>query len=183
MRETNNKLEKATTELLQLKNNLSNPTASPKKIEEIIPLMEEVVRPNQSRVTQSSYCNNVKCMSELMKIGQLYFLNEEECFFKLHLQVNHQELYISLVEDLTRYRNDEYNVFENEDIVLRDCSWSSWYNLCVSIRKHDEKDSKGFLIDTKRSGNNRLLEYDGDNIGWNEYKDFNDCLLFYFTKK
>ena len=59
----------------------------------------------------------------------------------------------------------------------------SHYSLFVSIRKHDEKNSKGFLIDTKRTGNNRLLEYDGNNIGWNGYKDFNDCVLFYFTKK
>ena len=204
LRETNSKLEKATTELLQLKNNLStrstpthqsatpqatkrrsNPTAPPKQIEGIIPLMEKVVRPNQPRATQSSYCNNVKRMSELMKIGQLYFLNEEECFFKLHLQVNYQSLRIRLVEDLTDYRNDENSVFENEDIVLLD--WSpSWYVLFVSIRKHDEKNSKGFLIDTKRSANNRLLEYDGYgdvNVGWNDYKDCNNCLLFYFTKK
>ena len=202
LRETNSKLEKATTELLQLKNNLStrstpthqsatpqatkrrsNATATPpKQIEEIIPLMEEVVRPNQPRVTQSSYCNNVKHMSELMTIGQLYFMNEEECFFKIRLQKNNQYLRIYLVEDIARYRNDEYNVFEYEDIVLGVCS--SCYVLFVSIRKHDQKNSKGFLIDTKRSGNNRLLEYGDDyNIGWNEYKDFNDCLLFYFTKK
>ena len=156
----------------------SKPTATP--VEEIIPLMEKVVRPNQPRATQSSYCNNVKHMSELMKIGQLYFMNEEECFFKIRLQKNHQYLRISLEKDIARRRNHENNVFENEDIVFWD--WSSCYYLYVSIRKHDEKNSKGFLIDTKRTGNNRLLKYDG-NIGWNEYKDFNDCLLFYFTKK
>ena len=145
--------------------------------------MEEVVRPNQPRATQSSYCNNVKRMSELMKIGQLYFLNEEECFFKIRLQKNCQYLYIFLEKDIADHRNNRINVFENEDIVLQDCSSSSWYHLYVSIRKHDETNSKGFLIDTKRSGNNRLLEYGYGNVGWNEYKDFNDCLLFYFTKK
>ena len=55
-----------------------------------------------------------------MTIGQLYFLNEEECFFKIRLQKNHQELYISLVKDIARERNHEYNVFVNEDIVLKD---------------------------------------------------------------
>ena len=212
MRETNVKLDKATNEIVELRKIVStrspthqstspttklqvqttppppsrmlspppttkprsNPTATP--VEEIIPLMEEVVRPNQPRATQSSYCNNVKHMSELMKIGQLYYLNEEECFFKIRLQKNHQYLFISPVEDITRYRNNEY-----KDIVLRD--WSSLYDLFVSIRKHDQKNSKGFLIDTKRNGNNRLLKYGDGNIGWNEYKDFNDCVLFYFTKK
>ena len=57
-------------------------------------------------------------MSELMTIGQLYFMNEEECFFKLRLQKNHLELYIRLVEDIARLRNDEFNVFVNEDIVF-----------------------------------------------------------------
>ena len=60
----------------------SNPKAAPPK-EEIIPLMKEVVRPNSTLATQSSFCDNVKRMSELMKIGQLYYLNEEEYFFKL----------------------------------------------------------------------------------------------------
>ena len=200
---TKNELSSTKTELLQLKKDFStrstpthqsatpqatkhrsNATATPpKKIEEIIPLMEEVVRPNQPPATQLSYCNNVKHMSELMTMGQLYFLNEEECFFKIRLQKNYRPLRISLVKDITRHRNNELNVFENEDIVLWD--WSSWYSLFVSIRKHDETNSKGFLIDTKRSGNNRLLGYGfgGNNIGWKEYKDFNDCLLFYFTKK
>ena len=50
------------------------------KIKEIIPLMELVVRPNQPRATRLSYCNKAKPMSELMKIEQLYFLNEEKCF-------------------------------------------------------------------------------------------------------
>ena len=50
------------------------------KIEKIIPLMELVVRPNQPRATRLSYCNKAKPMSELMKIEQLYFLNEEKCF-------------------------------------------------------------------------------------------------------
>ena len=165
----------------------SNATATPpKKIEGIIPLMEKVVRPNQPRVTQSSYCNNVKHMSDLMKIGQLYFLNEEECFFKLRLQINYQKLFIELLENITRHRNYKFKVFESEDIVLRDY-WSSCYDLYVSIRKHDEENSKCFMIDTKRSGNNLLLEYGygyGDgNVGWNDYKDCNDCVLFYFTKK
>ena len=121
-----------------------------------------------------------------MTIGQLYFLNEEECFFKIRLQKNYQTLSIFLVEDIARRRNDKRNVFENEDIVLKDC-W--YYHLCVSIRKHDEENSKCFLIDTKQSGNSRLLEYDGYsdfgdvNYGWNDYKDCNDCVLFYFTKK
>ena len=121
-----------------------------------------------------------------MTIGRLYFLNKEECFFKIRLQKNHQELYICLVKDIAHYRNHEFNVFEYEDIVLKDY-WSSfdWYHLCVSIRKHDEKNSKGFMIDTKRSANNRLLEYGYGvgNVGWNDYKDCNDCVLFYFTKK
>ena len=47
--------------------------------------MEKVVRLNPTQATQSSYCDNVKRMSELMKIGQLYYLNEEGCFFKLQL--------------------------------------------------------------------------------------------------
>ena len=124
LRETNSKLDKTTTELLQLKkdfstrstptqqsatpqatNPRSNPTAAPpsKKVEEIIPLMEKVVRPNQPRATQSIYCNNVKRMSELMTIGQHYYLNEKERFFKLRLQKNYQTLYIRLVEDLAYY--------------------------------------------------------------------------------
>ena len=116
-----------------------------------------------------------------MTIGQLYFLNEEECFFKIRLQKNHQSLFIYLVENIARHRNNGSNVFVNEDIVLEGCL--SYY-LYVSIRKHDEKNSKCFLIDTKRSGNNRLLKYGGyGNIGWNDYKDCNDCVIFYFTKK
>ena len=56
-------------------------------------------------------------MSELIKIGQLYFLKEEECFFKIRLQKNSQYLRISPVKDITDYRNNGNNVFENEDIV------------------------------------------------------------------
>ena len=104
-----------------------------------------------------------------------------------HLRAHETDSYLVcrllLEKNITRHRNHEYNVFENEDIVLWDCSPWSYYSLFVSIRKHDEKNLKGFLIDTKRTGNNRLLEYDGDNIGWKDYKDCNDCLLFYFTKK
>jgi len=205
LRETNDKLEKATNELVDLKKSLSthapthqavstttppaakprsNPTATPPKVEEIIPsLMIKVVRPSQPQTAQSSYCANVKRMSELMMNGQLYYLNEDECFFKLKLKQNHQSLYIYLVEDITGYRNNSYNVFEflNEDIVLWICS--SYYRLYVSIRKHDQKNSKCFLIDTKQSGNNLLMGYGGENVGWNDYKDANDCVLFYFTKK
>ena len=156
--------------------------------EEIILLMSEVLRPNQRQATRSSYLENVKRMFGLMRNGELHYLNEDACFFKLHLQKNKRTLRIYLVENIfrLRYRNDELNVFENEDIVLRDrSSWLSCYSLFVSIRKHDQKISKGFLIDTKRSGNNRLLEYGGGrdkNIGWIDYKDCNDCVLFYFTK-
>ena len=106
------------------------------KIEEIIPLMELVVRPNQARATQSSYCNEAKHMSKLMKIEQLYFLSEEKCF-QLLIQRNIRRLFIYLEEDITFYRNDERNEFENEDIVLVD---ESHYFLYVSIRKHDEND-------------------------------------------
>ena len=60
---------------------LTKPTVE----EEIILLMSEVLRPNQRQTTQSSYCENVKRMFELMREGKLYFLNEEECFFKLQL--------------------------------------------------------------------------------------------------
>jgi len=149
--------------------------------------MSEVLRLNQPRATQSSYRQNVKRMSELMKNGELYFLNEDECFFKLKLQRNRQSLRIYLVEDLTRHRNDPINEFENEDIVLMDLS--CYYYLYVSIRKHDEKNSKCFLIDTKQSGNNRSMVYSGgcnygwDDYEWNNYKDENDYVIFYFTKK
>jgi len=117
-----------------------------------------------------------------MMNGQLYYLNEDECFFKLKLKKNDQSLYIRLTEDLTCYRYHKRNEFENEDIALMDYSC---YHLHVSIRKYDDNNSKCFLIDTKRSGNNRLLVYGyGDkNVGWNDYKDANDCVLFYFTKK
>ena len=203
LRETNSKLEKAVTELLQLKKNFStcstptqqsatpqatkprpNPTsAPPNKVEEIIPLMEEVVRPNQPGATQSIYCNNVKRMSKLMTIGQLYYLNEKECFFKLRLQQNYRTLFIRLVKDLADYRNNKNNEFENEDIVLWDSS-SWYYALYVSIRKHDVNNSKGFMIDTKRSENNRLLKYGyNDNNGLNDYKDSNDCVFFLFNKE
>ena len=67
--------------------------------------MEEVVRSNPTQATQSSYCDNVKRMSEFMKIGQLYYLNEKECFFKLQLQQNDKELFISLEEDVALHRN------------------------------------------------------------------------------
>ena len=111
-------------------------------------------------------------------------MNEEECFIKIRLQKNHRTLRIHLVKNITHHRNNKRNVFENEDIVLRDLSpWSWHYDLFVSIRKHDEENSKGFMIDTKRSGNNRLLKYRGDGNVWNDYKYCNDCVLFYFTKK
>jgi len=159
---------------------IPTPPTQPTVEEETILLMSEVLRLNQPRATQSSYRENVKRMSELMKNGELHNLSEDECFFKLKLKRNCQSLYIFLVEDLTGIRNHPHNEFANEDIVLQD--WFSFYRLYVSIRKYDKKNSKCFLVDTKRSGNNRLLVY-GENVGWNDYKDENDYVIFYFTKK
>ena len=77
--------------------------------------MNEVLRSNQPRATQSSYRENIKRMFELMKNGELYFLNEDECFFKLRIQQqNNRELRIFFAGNITRFRNNQLlNVFEN----------------------------------------------------------------------
>lgn len=149
---------------------------------------------NSKDQTQTTrlYQKNVNRLFGLMKNGQFYYLNEDECFFKLHLRRNSQAFYIYLAEDLQRFRTDPENVFTNENIVLKDSSCdvirflSTCYYLFVSIRNFKCEDSKCFLVDTKQSENNLLMKYGlhgNENIEWNEYNDVKGCVIFYFTKQ
>ena len=133
------------------------------------------------RHKQKSYPNKIKRVFENIEPGLLHRLNEGECFFKLRLQRNHRQLYISLQQDVTHFRNHEKKVFENKKIVLS--YWSSCYHLFVSIRNYDENNTKCFLIDTKNRHNRSLRYGSGNNIEWEKYKDGNGEVIFYLTKK
>ena len=172
LRETNMKLEKNAKEL---KEDLSNRAPTLQEV------MKEVVHPNQT-TTPASYQQNVNRLFELMDHAQVYNINEDECLLKLRLQRNYESLYIYLVEDVTECRNHSRTVFENEDIVLLD--GSTWCLVFVTIRKYDDDNSKCFLVDTKQTDNNQLMEYRSynRNIEWNKYKNGNDVIIFYFKK-
>ena len=113
--------------------------------------------------------------------GQLFHINDNECFFKLRLQQNRPKFNIDHVDDVTRYRN-KFTKFKNDVVTLNDGLFC--YHLHVAIEKYDVKNCRCYVVNVKECGKNRLLKHDGDgnNIRWKLYKNKNDDVIFYFKK-
>ena len=133
---------------------------------------------------QQTYAEKLNRVFNEINEGQLFHINDNECFFKLRIQQNNRGFFISHVNDVTRYRNN-FTKFTN-DVVTLDDGWS-WYDLLfVAIEKYDDVNCRSYVINVKECGKNRLLEYGGDcndDIKWELYKNKNDEVIFYFNKK
>ena len=167
-----------------------NPATAPKvpslkakvKVVDVAQLMGELVQPNPSRTTQQTYAEKIHLVFNEIDIGQLFHINDNECFFKLRLQRNDQEFVIYHVDDVTCYRND-HTKFKNDVVALQDRS-SLGYSLFVAIEKYYRNNCRCYVINVKECGKNRLLEH-GDwkvDIRWELYKNKNDEVIFYFKK-
>ena len=166
-----------------------NPATAPKvsslkaevKVVDVVRLMGELVQSNPPRTTQQTYAEKIQLVFNEINEGQLFHINDNECFFKLRLQQNHRKFCIDHVDDVTSYRNKDTK-FTNDVVTLND--FRSWgYDLCVAIEKYDEKNCRSYVINVKECGKNHLLKYDGnDDIRWELYKNKNDEVIFYFKK-
>ena len=168
-----------------------NPATVPKvsllkaevKVVDVVQLMGELVQPNPWRTTQQTYAEKIQRVLNKINEGQLFHINDNECFFKLRIQQNYRWFFIQHVDDVTRYRNN-LTKFTNDVVALEDLSWG--YYLFVAIKKYDVKNCRSYVINVKECGKNHLLKYGGRNnndIRWELYKNKNDEVIFYFKKK
>ena len=168
-----------------------NPATVPKvsllkaevKIVDVAQLMGELVQPNPPQTTHRTYAQKIHRVFNEINQGQLFHINNDECFFKLRFQQNHPKFSIIHVDDVTRYRN-KITTFKNDVVVLWD--YESCYSLYVAIKKYDKKNCRCYVINEKECGKNRLLRHDGDwndDIRWELYKNNNNEVIFYFNKK
>ena len=159
------------------------------KVVDVVRLMGELVQPNPPRTTQQTYAEKLQRVFNEINEGQLFHINDNECFFKLRLRRNHRGFYIFNRDDVRHYRNN-LTKFINDIVALEDCSWlvvRLWgSHLHVAIEKYDEelKNCRCYVINVKECGKNRLLKHDDDNddIRWELYKNKNDDVIFYFNK-
>ena len=117
--------------------------------------------------------------------GQLFHINDNECFFKLRIQRNDRKFHIQHVDDVTCCRN-KYTKFTNDVVVLIDGNGSScFYHLYVAIEKYDVKNCRSYVINEKECRKNHLLRYGvyNEDIRWELYKNNNNEVIFYFNKK
>ena len=150
------------------------------KVVDVAQLMGELVQPNPPRTTQQTYAEKLQRIFNEIKQGQLFHINDNECFFKLRIQRNDRQFLFQHVDDVTRYRN-EYTKFTNDVVVLNDSSWV--YYLHVAIEKYDDVNCRSYVVNVKECRKNRLLEYGwNDDIRWELYKNKNDEVIFYFNK-
>ena len=137
--------------------------------------------------TQQTYAEKIQRVLNEINEGQLFHINDNECFFKLRIQRNDRKFTIIHVDDVTRYRNnEEFNrtKFTNDVVALNDCSW--YDSLFVAIEKYDKKNCRCYVINVKECGKNHLLKYGGGcnvDIRWELYKNGNHDVIFYFNKK
>ena len=166
-----------------------NPATAPKvsslkaevKIVDVARLMGELVQPNPSRTTQQTYAEKINRVFNEIDEGQLFHINDNECFFKLRIQQNHQRFYIDYVDDVTRCRN--LTKFTNDVVALNGRLYG--YSLYVAIEKYDDVNCRSYVINVKEYGKNRLLKHGFDcnyDIRWELYKNKNDEVIFYFKK-
>ena len=154
------------------------------KIIDAIRLMGELVQPNPPQTTQRTYAEKIQLVFNEIDIGQLFHINDNECFFKLRIQQNNQKFYINHRDNVTRYRN-YLTKFKNDVVALYDCG-SGYYALRVAIEKYDDVNCRSYVINVKECGKNSLLEYGDDwngDIRWELYKNGNNEVIFYFNKK
>ena len=165
-----------------------NPTTAPKvpslkvevKIVDVVRLMGELVQPNPPQTTQQTYAEKIHRVFNEIDEGQLFHINDNECFFKLRIQQNHQRFYIDYVDDVTRCRN--LTKFTNDVVTLQEDILG--YYLYVAIEKYDDVNCQSYVINVKECGKNHLLEHGGyNNIRWGLYKNKNHEVIFYFKKK
>ena len=159
------------------------------KVFDVVRLMGELVQPNPPQTTQQTYAEKLHRVFNEIDEGQLFHINDNECFFKLRLQQNDRQFLISHVDDVTRYRN-KFTKFINDVVALRECRRVEvdrrfCYYLYVAIEKYDEKNCRSYVINVKECRENRLLKHGGWNgdIRWELYKNKNDEVIFYFNKK
>ena len=154
------------------------------KIVDFVRLMGELVQPNPPQTTQQTYAGKLQRVFNEINEGQLFHINDNECFFKLRIQQNHRKFNINYVDDVTRCRNDRTK-FANDVVTL--CYGLSCYDLSVAIEKYDVN-CRCYVINVKECGKNHLLKYGGYNynynygIRWELYKNNNDEVIFYFNK-
>ena len=166
-----------------------NPATAPKvsslkaevKVVDVVRLMGELVQPNPPQTTQQTYAEKIHRVFNEINEGQLFHINDNECFFKLRLQRNDQKFYIGDVGDVTFYRNN-LTTFENDVVALFDLE--DCYQLCVAIEKYDDVNCRSYVINVKECGKNRLLKHGDCNVDirWELYKNGNNEVIFYFKK-
>ena len=129
---------------------------------------------------QQTYAEKLQLVFNEINEGQLFHINDNECFFKLRLQRNDRNFYIIHRDDVTRYRN-KGTKFINDVVALNVVSRCYLY---VAIEKYDDVNCRSYFINVKECGKNRLLKYGGrnDDIRWELYKNKNDEVIFYFNK-
>ena len=127
-----------------------------------------------------TYAEKINRVFNEIDEGQLFHINNNECFFKLRLRQNHRQFIIKHVDDVTRYRN-KGTIFINDVVVLEDRSW--YCHLYVEIEKYDKNNCRCYVINVKECGKNRLLRYgNNEDIKWELYKNENHDVIFYFNK-
>ena len=133
----------------------------------------------QLQIQLQTYAEKIHLVFNEIDEGQLFHINDNECFFKLRIQQNRRKFRIHHVDDVTSDRN-ESTIFTNDVIVL----YGSCYRLSVAIKKYNEKNCRCYVINVKECGKNHLLRYGyNDDIRWELYKNVNDEVIFYFNKK
>ena len=103
-----------------------NPATAPKvsslkaevKVVDVARLMGELVQPNPPRTTQQTYAEKIHRVFNEINEGQLFHINDNECFFKLRIQQNNPKFCINHVDDVTSYRN--LTKFTNDVVALDD---------------------------------------------------------------
>ena len=134
-----------------------------------------------NKLILQTYADKIHRVLNEIDEGQLFHINDNECFFKLRIQQNDRRFYINHVDDVTGYRYNNFTKFTNDVVALNDCS--SCYYLFVAIEKYDKKNCRSYVINVKECGKNHLLKHgDGNNIRWELYKNENNDVIFYFNK-
>ena len=143
---------------------------------------------NQLLIQRMLYEEKLQHVFESVENGVVQHISEKECFFKLRLEKNNQFFFIDYCDDVKGFRNTK-TVFTNDVICLNNVALY-WCDLYVNIENYGTDNSDCFLIDTKKSGKNRLLKFsysygfgDNEQIDWEVYENNQEESLFYFKKK
>ena len=152
------------------------------KVVDVVRLMGELVQSNPPQTTRQTYAEKLQLVFNEIDEGQLFHINDNECFFKLRIRRNDRRFHIYHVDDVTRCRNN-LTKFTNDVVTLDD--YLSCYGLHVAIEKYDVKNCRSYVINVKECRENRLLKYGDRNVDirWELYKNKNDDVIFYFNKK